>query len=64
MQRDLHESQKLLERIQRVMDGTGRVGIFPDLASQRTKSTEIMNQLVEHPTEASRARSAQSSTRA
>ena len=46
MQRDLVESQKLLERIQHVMDGRGRVGIFPDLASQRTKSTEIMNQLV------------------
>ena len=40
------ESQKLLDRIQHVMDGRGRVGIFPDLASQRTKSTEIMNQLV------------------
>jgi tetratricopeptide (TPR) repeat protein/archaellum component FlaC len=46
MQRDLLESQKLLDRIQHVMDGKGRVGIFPDLASQRTKSTEIMNQLV------------------
>jgi tetratricopeptide (TPR) repeat protein len=46
MQRDLAESQKLLDRIQHVMDGKGRVGIFPDLASQRTKSTEIMNQLV------------------
>src|SRR6188768_2956402 len=46
MQRDLAESQKLLERIQHVMDGKGKVGIFPDLASQRTKSTEIMNQLV------------------
>ena len=46
MQRDLVESQKLLERIQHVMDGRGRVGIFPDLASQRTKSTEMMNQLV------------------
>jgi len=46
MQRDLAESQKLLDRIQHVMDGRGKVGIFPDLASQRTKSTEIMNQLV------------------
>jgi tetratricopeptide (TPR) repeat protein len=46
MQRDLAESQKLLDRIQHVMDGKGRVGIFPDLASHRTKSTEIMNQLV------------------
>jgi len=46
MQRDLAESQKLLDRIQHVMNGKGRVGIFPDLASQRTKSIEIMNQLV------------------
>ena len=46
MQRDLSESQKLLERIQHVMEGRGRVGIFPDLASQRTKSTEITNALV------------------
>jgi tetratricopeptide (TPR) repeat protein len=46
MQRDLMESQKLLERIQHVMNGRGRVGIFPDLASQRTKSIEMMNQLV------------------
>jgi tetratricopeptide (TPR) repeat protein len=46
MQRDLLDSQKLLDRIQHVMDGRGRVGIFPDLASQRTKSTEITNQLV------------------
>ena len=46
MQRDLAESQKLLDRIQHVMDGRGKVGIFPDLASQRSKSTEITNQLV------------------
>jgi tetratricopeptide (TPR) repeat protein len=46
MQRDLAESQKLMDRIQHVMDGKGKVGIFPDLASLRTKSTESMNQLV------------------
>jgi tetratricopeptide (TPR) repeat protein len=46
MQRDLLESQKLLDRIQSVMNGRGRVGIFPDLASLRAKSTEMMNQLV------------------
>jgi len=46
MQRDLADSQKLLDRIQHVMEGRGRVGIFPDLASQRTKSTEIANALV------------------
>jgi tetratricopeptide (TPR) repeat protein len=46
MQRDLADSQKLLDRIQHVMEGRGRVGIFPDLASLRTKSTEMMNQIV------------------
>jgi tetratricopeptide (TPR) repeat protein len=46
MQRDLAESQKLMDRIQHVLDGKGKVGIFPDLASLRTKSTEITNQLV------------------
>ncbi len=47
IQRSVSESQKLLDRIQQVMDGSGRVGIFPDLAAQRTKSVEIMNQVVE-----------------
>ena len=46
MQRDLADSQKLLDRIQSVMDGRGRVGIFPDLSAARTKSVEMMNQLV------------------
>ena len=46
MQRDLADSQKLLDRIQSVMNGRGRVGIFPDLAAARTKSVEMMNQLV------------------
>jgi tetratricopeptide (TPR) repeat protein len=46
IQRDLTDSQKLLDRIQHIMAGEGRVGIFPDLAAQRTKSVEIMNQVV------------------
>ena len=46
MQRDLADSQKLMDRIQHVMEGKGKVGIFPDLASLRTKSTETTNQLV------------------
>src|SRR5262245_34904779 len=46
MQRARVEGQKLLDRIQGVMNGSGRVGIFPDLASLRAKSTEMMNQLV------------------
>ncbi len=40
MQRDIVDSQKLVERIEHVMQGTGRVGIFPDLAAARTKSVE------------------------
>ncbi len=47
MQRDLADSQKLVERIEHVMNGSGRVGIFPDLASARTKSVEMTNQVVD-----------------
>jgi tetratricopeptide (TPR) repeat protein len=46
MQRDIVDSQKLVERIEHVMQGSGRVGIFPDLAAARTKSVEAMNQIV------------------
>ena len=47
IQRDLQDSVKLVERIQQVMGGRGRVGIFPDLAAARTKSVEMSNQVVE-----------------
>jgi tetratricopeptide (TPR) repeat protein len=43
MQRDLEDSQKLVDRIDKVMKGSGRAGIFPDLASARTKSVEMLN---------------------
>lgn len=46
MQRDLSDSQKLVERIQHAMEGGGRVGIFPDLAAARTRSVEAMNLVV------------------
>ena len=46
MQRDISDSQKLVERIQKAMEGSGRVGIFPDLAAARTKSVEAMNLVV------------------
>jgi tetratricopeptide (TPR) repeat protein len=46
MQRDLTDSQKLVERIERAIDGAGRAGIFPDLASARTKSVEMLNSTV------------------
>src|ERR1022692_1167730 len=47
MQRDLADSQKLVERIEHLMQGSGRVGIFPDLASARTKAIEMTNLVVE-----------------
>jgi tetratricopeptide (TPR) repeat protein len=47
MQHDLSDSQKLVERIEHVMQGSGRVGIFPDLAAARTKSVEMTNQVVD-----------------
>ncbi len=47
LQRDLQESEKLVERIQRAMQSSSRSGIFPDLAAARTKSLEIENQLIE-----------------
>jgi tetratricopeptide (TPR) repeat protein len=43
MQRDLEDSEKLVERIDRKMDGGGRGGIFPDLAQARTRSIEMLN---------------------
>jgi tetratricopeptide (TPR) repeat protein len=46
IQRDLADSQKLLDRIQRAMNGSGKVGMFPDLAARRTKSVEAMNEVI------------------
>jgi tetratricopeptide (TPR) repeat protein len=46
IQRDLGDSQKLLDRIEHAMQGSGKVAMFPDLASRRTKSTEMMNEVV------------------
>ena len=46
IQRDLADSQKLLDRIEHAMQSTGRVGMFPDLASRRTRSVEMMNEVV------------------
>src|SRR4029079_3183378 len=46
MQRDLQDSEKLVERIQRAMEGSGRAGIFPDLAASRSRSVEALNEVV------------------
>jgi tetratricopeptide (TPR) repeat protein len=47
LQRDLRDSEKLVDRIQRAMEGSGRAGIFPDLAASRSRSSEILNQVVD-----------------
>jgi tetratricopeptide (TPR) repeat protein len=47
IQRDIADSQKLLDRIDHAMQGAGRVGIFPDLAARRTKSVEVMNEVLD-----------------
>jgi tetratricopeptide (TPR) repeat protein len=47
MQKDLADSQKLVERIDKAMKGPGRAGIFPDLATARTKSIELLNATVD-----------------
>ncbi len=46
MQRDLADSAKIVDRIEHVMQGSGRVAIFPDLAAARTKSVEALNEVV------------------
>jgi tetratricopeptide (TPR) repeat protein len=47
MQKDLTDSQKLVERIDKAMRGPGRAAIFPDLATARTKSVEMLNASVD-----------------
>ncbi len=47
MQRSLQDSQKLVVRIEEAVQGTSRVGIFPDLAAARSKSVEVQNILVD-----------------
>jgi tetratricopeptide (TPR) repeat protein len=46
MQRDVVDGEKLVERIDRVMQGSGRAAIFPDLAAALTKSVEMLNSTV------------------
>jgi tetratricopeptide (TPR) repeat protein len=47
MQHDLADSEKLVDRIDKAMKGGGRARIFPDLASARTKSVEMLNATVD-----------------
>lgn len=47
LKRDISDSQATLERLERAVSGGVRVGIFPDLASSRARSTESLNQTIE-----------------
>jgi TolA-binding protein len=47
LQRDIKDSEQLLARLERAVNGTGKVGIFADLAANRVRTTEILNQIVE-----------------
>ena len=47
IQRALKESEQIVTRLERAMQTSGKAGIFPDLAAERTKSVEVANQLVE-----------------
>ncbi len=47
LQRGIRDSEQLAERIDRAVNGQGRVGVFPDLAAERTRSTEVLNQTLD-----------------
>jgi tetratricopeptide (TPR) repeat protein len=47
LQKDIKDSEQIVGRLERTVGGQGKVGIFPDLASTRAKSTEILNQLLD-----------------
>ena len=47
LQRDIKDSEALLARLERAVSSSGKVGIFTDLATNRTKTTEILNQIVD-----------------
>jgi tetratricopeptide (TPR) repeat protein len=44
--RGIRESEQLLGRLERAVHGGARAGVFPDLASARARSTEVLNQTV------------------
>jgi tetratricopeptide (TPR) repeat protein len=47
LQKDLKDSQQTVFRLERAVAGEGKVGIFPDLAAVRVRSTDVLNQLVD-----------------
>jgi TolA-binding protein len=47
LQRGIRESEQLVDRLERAIASGHIVGMFPDLASARTRSTEILNQTID-----------------
>lgn len=47
LQRGIKDSEQTLSRIEMAVAGQVKVGIFPDLATVRTRTSEVLNQLVE-----------------
>jgi chromosome segregation ATPase len=46
LQRGIKDSEQTLSRLEMAVGGQVKVGIFPDLAAQRTRSSEVLNQIV------------------
>jgi tetratricopeptide (TPR) repeat protein len=47
LQRGIRESEQLVQRLEHAVQGGHIVGLFPDLASARTRSSEILNQTID-----------------
>jgi TolA-binding protein len=47
LQRSIRDSAQTLSRLEMAVNGQLKVGIFPDLAAVRTRTSEVLNQLVE-----------------
>lgn len=46
LQRGIKDSEQTLSRLELAVGGELKVGIFPDLAAMRTRTSEVLNQLV------------------
>lgn len=47
LQRGIKDSEQTLSRLEMAVGGQLKVGIFPDLATTRTRTSEVLNQLVD-----------------
>jgi tetratricopeptide (TPR) repeat protein len=47
LQRGIKDSEQTLSRLEMAVAGQLKVGIFPDLAAVRTRTSEVLNQIVE-----------------